>query len=581
MTDCENGCGQHFHRCKQEEHDLLCSHKKVPCINSIYGCPVEMLRCKTAAHLRVCPASVQKCVVEWNRWPMHSKEDCIQTPLPLDSHNVKCTQLDVALALRDQRMLIESMKVPRKIRKIFQNSLTLRYPSVPLEQARSPSVEYDSCMSVDDTSGASSDDDSPWSSHKNPPGLQKTVVNQLHKASKDTADSVSAALDLFSHHFGRAGLKNLAQKLSGINEGEERSADQANTENSKHQGETTDNIETRKDQSNDHCINLSVAQDNQSHQTKAPLETVNNKEMMLEDVYTKQIKLFDLLGVSLDIECISKYIAKPTKMYTFLCAQDFRREEYPWHFKNVHNDIHCGLNGMLETRCPLAYMGCEFSCQKLSPVEPKGRIVHSSLQESFGLTLDDSEYENDKEEGIQCKNCDFAENDRRKLREATPEITTSQKYDSVIKILPKYRCNTICDTSISNLCNGDQLSISSLPFEVLQHIVINLDSFSLNNLSLTSKLFRDVCASLLDQKGMVIPVWQSNGRGGKPSWNIAFWKWCFSTSFTPVKRWEHLNANGLFEHLKVCPYNQEESKNIKTEPFCPAADFLPQHKQED
>ena len=212
-------------------------------------------------------------------------------------------------------------------------------------------------------------------------------------------------------------------------------------------------------------------------------------------------------------------------MYTFLCAQNFRREEYPWHFKNVHNDIHCGLNGMMELRCPLAYMGCEFSCQKLSPIVPKGKIVHSSLQESFGLVLEEKENKSDREEVIQCKNCSLAENERRKLREATPEITTSQKYDSVIKILPKYKCNSICESNSSLLHTGkdDQWTIANLPFEVLQHIVKYLDSFSLNNLSLTSKLFRDVCASLLDQKGMVVPVWQAKGNGAKTSWTIACW----------------------------------------------------------
>jgi CxxC motif-containing protein len=39
------------------------------------------------------------------------------------------------------------------------------------------------------------------------------------------------------------------------------------------------------------------------------------------------------------------------------------------------------------------------------------------------------------------------ESDKRKLREATPEITTSQKYDSNIKILPKYQCKAYCDNT--------------------------------------------------------------------------------------------------------------------------------------
>jgi hypothetical protein len=71
---------------------------------------------------------------------------------------------------------------------------------VPIEQNRSQSSDSD--MTIDDTSGATSDEDTPWGSQKHPPGLQETVVNQLHKATKETADSVTAALDLFSYHFG-------------------------------------------------------------------------------------------------------------------------------------------------------------------------------------------------------------------------------------------------------------------------------------------------------------------------------------------------------------------------------------------
>jgi hypothetical protein len=111
------------------------------------------------------------------------------------------------------------------------------------------------------------------------------------------------------------------------------------------------------------------------------------------------------------------------------------------------------------------------------------------------------------------------ESDTRKLREATPEITTSQKYDSNIKILPKYQCKAYCD----NTNSLSTLYLECLPFEVLQSIVVYLDSFSLCNLSLTCKLFRDVCASFLDQRGMVVPVWQVKGDGAKSSWSIAHW----------------------------------------------------------
>jgi hypothetical protein len=56
------------------------------------------------------------------------------------------------------------------------------------------------------------------------------------------------------------------------------------------------------------------------------------------------------------------------------------------------------------------------------------------------LAIVESDYELIKNPEAQCKNCSNMESDKRKLREATPEITTSQKYDSNIKILPKYQC---------------------------------------------------------------------------------------------------------------------------------------------
>jgi hypothetical protein len=33
LTDCQNGCGHRFHICKKDEHNIICSHQKVPCIN--------------------------------------------------------------------------------------------------------------------------------------------------------------------------------------------------------------------------------------------------------------------------------------------------------------------------------------------------------------------------------------------------------------------------------------------------------------------------------------------------------------------------------------------------------------------
>lgn len=62
----------------------------------------------------------------------------------------------------------------------------------------------------------------------------------------------------------------------------------------------------------------------------------------------------------------------------------------------------------------------------------------------------------------------------------------------------------------------DNESLESLPFIVLQHVGRYLDGKSLGNLALTSKYLRWVCASLLQEKGMVEMKWEKRD----DSWQI-------------------------------------------------------------
>ena len=57
------------------------------------------------------------------------------------------------------------------------------------------------------------------------------------------------------------------------------------------------------------------------------------------------------------------------------------------------------------------------------------------------------------------------------------------------------------------------ISLEILPPEVLEVIFRHLDGFSLNNVSRTCKFFRQVCFGLLEDKGMVLPVWKKISKG--------------------------------------------------------------------
>ncbi|ROL53984.1 F-box only protein 30 [Anabarilius grahami] len=185
-------------------------------------------------------------------------------------------------------------------------------------------------------------------------------------------------------------------------------------------------------------------------------------------------------------------------MFTFECGQLFRREEFLSHFRNVHGDIHSGLNGWMEHRCPLAYYGCTYSQRRFCPSTQGSKVVHDRHLRSFGV-----------------------------------------KPISEPVIEPK------CD------------HLSGLPFEVLQHVARFLDGFSLCQLSMVSRTMRDVCASLLQSRGMVVVQWEKKQYlDGRRTWQIKDKVWRFSTAFSPINRWEFADITSMADHLKRCPYNE-------------------------
>lgn len=220
---------------------------------------------------------------------------------------------------------------------------------------------------------------------------------------------------------------------------------------------------------------------------------------------------FHTLRLDLVLECVARYQTKQRSMFTFVCGQLFRRDEFSSHFKNVHGDIHAGLNGWMEQRCPLAYYGCTYSQRRFCPSIQGSRIVHDRHLGSFGVQL------------------------------GTPILP-----------LPSRK---------SLFRNGYQYGnqhdfLSSLPFELLQHVASFLDGFSLCQLSRVSRTMRDVCASLLQGRGMVVLLWQKVRQpDGSNSWQIKDKIWRFSTAFGTVNEWKFANISSMADHLKTCKFN--------------------------
>ncbi|XP_037698526.1 F-box only protein 30 isoform X1 [Choloepus didactylus] len=220
---------------------------------------------------------------------------------------------------------------------------------------------------------------------------------------------------------------------------------------------------------------------------------------------------FQTLGLDLVLECVARYQPKQRSMFTFVCGQLFRRKEFSSHFKNVHGDIHAGLNGWMEQRCPLAYYGCSYSQRRFCPSTQGAKIIHDRHLRSFGVQ---------------------------------PCVSTAL-------VEPARNC-------VLGL-HSDHLS--GLPFEVLQHIAGFLDGFSLCQLACVSRLMRDVCGSLLQSRGMVILQWgKKKHPDGNSSWQIKEKVWRFSTAFCSVNEWKFADILSMADHLKRCSYNVVERR---------------------
>ncbi|KAF7669568.1 hypothetical protein LDENG_00173970 [Lucifuga dentata] len=214
---------------------------------------------------------------------------------------------------------------------------------------------------------------------------------------------------------------------------------------------------------------------------------------------------------ALEVEAVphNRYLPPNQHMFPFFCGQALRRDQFSSHFTNVHGDIHAGLNGWMEHRCPLAYYGCTFSQRRFYPSTQGAKVVHDRHLRSFGVQP--------------CPGLKL------------PSASQSDHF-------------------------------SRLPIEILWHIAGFLDSFSLCQLSVVSRTMREVCASLLQTRGIVELQWEQKRHPsayGTVSWQIKNKVWRFSTAFSPVLSWGFNDLPSMSNHLKKCHFNTVEHK---TEP---------------
>ncbi|KAG7274795.1 hypothetical protein CRUP_015782 [Coryphaenoides rupestris] len=552
LTACPLACGAAFHSCKIAEHRLLCPLETVPCLNGGFGCPVALVRRRMPSHLEVCPAGLVCCTMAWTEWLVSCQDHTSQL-----SHRCcgveEPEQLDTALALQEQQMLLEAHA--QRARQVVAIGIK-ECVAAHLDSPESPPEASSSSRRLPLTSPGMA---MPLLGFAPPPlpgsakerianginGLIEEDYGQLYEATLETTRSLVAALDVFricdasecsvpcAHQGDGAGALVTLESSSLVSRHCRRPKAAQHATAWTRCTQTLACLPNRRTLRSSGLapydkppyVSLGVAQ-RASHiilEDRAPVVLEDREHRFQKpQVFGHGVGPFTSSagqwGPPPDRSHPTSPLATvdPQQTFSFTCGQAFRRDQFSWHSANVHADIHAGLSGWMEHRCPLACYGCTFSQRRLCPAGPGGaageaRVVHDGRLQSFGVQ--------------QCP-------------VGGPPLWGGPPSDQ----------------------------ITGLPMEILWHIAGFLDSFSLCQLSVVSRGMRDVCAGLLETRGVVELQWVR--RQGPPPHNTASWHvknkvWRFSTAFSAVPRWRFIELPSMSDHLRTCRYNTPEPK---TEP---------------
>ncbi|XP_035482969.2 F-box only protein 40-like isoform X1 [Scophthalmus maximus] len=619
VIPCRLHCGALFHLCKEEDHLLLCPTVRVPCLNAGFGCPVQLPRSSQAAHLRVCPASVLCCTMDWLRWPTDDTNPhsniALQENVLKENEEGQGEALDFAMALVDQSDLYgrlkmrplypelvedeeeEEVKEEKKEETAtggFANGVTnndaneagnsscvnnveeteqnrggpvlgkeklnllemmfsmergacavaqanLDNPkqnAVPGEMAQDKDTDKDgeSCLPPD----TSRSGHAPWQEgvlerlrqDLTPQEYNMYVVHhgrmllnfgQIAACTPREKDFVYGSLEPIpvqtlrsfkvpdSYHYRqRVNLYDTTARAQS----EPRGVDTSDLGVSEEAWFSDEAAATllgyAEEEVMGHKISVSKGADGlyvdvgtQTHSFRsAPFKRKTTlAEVMVDRPQRLQLQL--------QAESVNSRHSRASCVFTFLCGHTFHRREFATHFRNIHSDIQTCLSGWFEQRCPLSYLGCTYSQRRFQPSTHKATVTYNQQLRTFNL--------------------------RPTVVASLGDASQPQK-------------------ERGGRTGGGEDSLSSLPYEVLCHMATFLDGLSLSQLALVSRLMRQVCSSLLQERGMVTLRWERKtySHGG------AKWRakpvWEFSRLFSSVDSWHMSDIPPISAHLKVCPY---------------------------
>ncbi|XP_045597654.1 F-box only protein 30 isoform X2 [Procambarus clarkii] len=606
---CFNGCGHKFHVCKTEEHRLMCSHERVPCINAGYGCPHWMQRRFIAEHLPFCPASVIICNAEWNRWALGAKEREKVSMAKGLTALYDPTDLDMALALHDQELVNEMQKMPKKVRATLCNGITRRFPCLPLTlhgSRHETPQEHFNFHKISRSATDEEDDDLT-------PGLSVSVCTELLRGKKqglscnsNECRGTSIPTQPFINPYSLDGVNNAPTDYGGTRRNSGQSAPAVKSDDISAicciHGIIKDICIFCRDDPDEPDFKMGKVW-RERLSTKKPGEIRWVEEPRVEKVRKRNpfgvfsYKKYDEsdeeeegntldkinlivddegrpigkrarfqtpppapltckgLTMELTLKHYSRHQTKPRPMFTFQCMQEVRRSEFSSHYQNVHSEIQEGLDGWLISRCPLHVFGCPYVYKRLYPGCKGGDVVYCHSLCAFGVRpkLDH-----------EPASCGGLPRSRSPSVEKTTGAFGQMRLTSVQKAMRAIPENRRTDSrEAAEQYFASSINLTYLPIEVLQNIASYLDGFSLNNLSLTCRLMRDICLSLLNERGLVIIEWVRYIENDKVRWREGRKRRFFSKSFEHVNHWGFKEANHMANHLQDCPFNNRHISEKK------------------
>ncbi|KAF2367792.1 F-box domain [Trinorchestia longiramus] len=539
VISCPHYCGMRFHACKLLEHDLLCSHVRVPCLNKGYGCPHTMPRHALSRHLPQCPASVVVCGCERNRWLAATRPRETIAPHRGYMKHFSSADLDVCVALHDQTLLNQLAEASPEERNAATSNTNRRYPLLPL---RSPLAGGGSrrlggrvCSSRNKRSPSLATDEEDLV-----PGLSGSVCAKL-MGRKDATEILLLEDGLPASGEGRGQSREEKPRMDDYymhqcSHGVHRNMCRMCKHDKpppKVQLKTVWREDWAADTSDVGCVTWTKQERVAKVLRRGPLDSVvlcrvedSDDEGIAAATGTPASDSRCLSAIStgltpadlrleLTFENYSRHQTKPRNMVTVQCLQVLRRDEYAAHYHNVHCDVLGeGLEGaMLVRRCPLHHRGCPYSIiyRTAGSLHLRSEVSFSPVLQAFGLKprLKFEPPLPPDTRAVSQEPLDAA------LQSLSFPHTPS--FSLVLPIALSSSTDALTSPSLRPSPSPRECSplplypaaprLTCLPQELLQIILGYLDGFSLSQVALTCDALARACEGLVRERGLVLQYW--------------------------------------------------------------------------